>query len=185
MSKKTIMAATIIVFVLVVSIIVGFYITNKTNPSPQPIHSLSNFYLSDTKIFVVSANANHGYYPYPTVTNNDGSLIAENGEPCVVINVVIRNDYSTQNPAPNPIPISNNSTLVNIALHAEIFSGTTQIDSKDITNAFPIASVSTNKAFTELHYGENTTLNIYLATNSKDITSFQITPYYVGLLTPP
>jgi hypothetical protein len=74
---------------------------------------------------------------------------------------------------------------VNIALTAQIFDGTNQINAKDITNAFPIASVTTNKAFTRLNYGESTTLFIYLATNSRDVTSFEIIPVYIGLLIPP
>jgi hypothetical protein len=165
--------------------------STPTQPS-KPIQSVTGYYLpfdgNVSKIFVVSANASYGSYPYPTVTyppfgNPPRGLIAQNGEPCVIINVTLRNDYSTQNPAPNPVPF--NSTLVNIALTAQIFDGTNQINAKDITNAFPIASVTTNKAFTRLNYGESTTLFIYLATNSRDVTSFEIIPVYIGLLIPP
>jgi|SRR5208283_173707 len=165
---------------------------NESTSAIESIQSVSGYYLSymgnASGIFVVSENASYGSYPYPTVTyppfaNPPNGLIAQNGEPCVIINVIIRNDYSTQNPAPNPLPFG--STLVNIALTAQLFNGKNQINSTDITNAFPIASVTTNKAFTRLNYGENTTLSIYLATNSTDVTSFQIIPEYIGLLTPP
>ncbi len=166
--------------------------TIETAPAIEPIQSVSGYYLSymsnASRIFVVCANASYGSYPYPTVTyppfgSDPNGLIAQNGELCVIINVTLRNDYSTQNPAPNPLPF--NSTLVNIALTAQIFNGKNQINSTDITNAFPIASVATNKAFTRLNYGESTTLSIYLATNSTYVTSFQIIPDYIGLLTPP
>jgi hypothetical protein len=112
------------------------------------------------------------------------SVIAKNGESCVIINVTLRNDYSTQNPAPNSIP-NYNLTLTYVALTAHLFSGENQINATDITNAFPLDSVFTNRAFTSLSYGESTTLSIYLATDQTDITSFQLAPYYVGQMPPP
>jgi hypothetical protein len=179
--KKTLLVTTIITIFLV-SVIVGFYLSNQ---EPKPIQSLSNFYLGDSRIFVVSANATYGTYPGPTVTSNPiGLPIAENGEPCVIINVTLRNDYSNQHPAPGR-SLTKNSTLVYVALTANIYNGNKQVNAKDITNANQIASAGTNKAFTELNFGESTTLKIYLATNNTDITSFQIIPRYIGLLTPP
>jgi len=138
---------------------------------------------------VISANASYGSYPGPTVTSppfvNNTFGNAQNGEPCVIINVAIRNDYSTQNPAPNPWSSTDNSTLVTIALSAEIFGGNTQINGTDITNALPVASVSTNHAFARLDYGESTALSIFLATNNTDVTCFKLQAGYVGLWLPP
>lgn len=197
--KRNVGIAVLVIALMLIGLVAG--LTNDfstigiggSNPTPTaPTPSIptaqSGYYLNGSEIFVVSANASYGSYPYPTVTyppfaNPPNGLIAQNGEPCVIINVTIRNDYSTQNPAPNPVPY--NTTLVTIALTAQIFNGANQITAKDITNAFPIASVTTNKAFTRLNYGESTTLSVYLATNSTDVTSFQIIPVYIGLLTPP
>jgi len=78
-----------------------------------------------------------------------------------------------------------NSTIVYISLTALIFNGANQINAKDITNANFVISGSTNGAFTSLNYGESTTLYIYLATNNTDITSFQITPRWIGQVVPP
>lgn len=187
--KKKI-AIGIIIIVLSASLLtVGYYLANQTAPKPipQPIQSLSNYYLPNSKILVVSANATYGNYPGPTVTTGPyptESVIAESGEPCVIINVTLRNDYTIQNPAPNAIPYYN-STSTNIALTANLFSGETQINATDITNAFSLDSVFTNRAFTSLNYGESTILSIYLATNEMDITSFQLIPYYVSLAPPP
>jgi hypothetical protein len=172
----------------VIGIIFGYYFANQTEFSPKPIQSVSNFYLDESRIFVVSANASYGNYPYPTVTsppfgNPSGSPIAENGEPCVIINVTLRNDYSTEYPAPNPIP--HDTTLVYVAFTAHIFTGEKQINAKDITNADWVFSAGTNGAFTSLHYGESTTVTIYLATNNRDVTSFQLFTRYVGELVPP
>lgn len=190
MNKKLIAAIIIVMtFLLVVSIVSYYYLTK----SAMPIQSVSDYYLQyngiTSRIFVVSANATHGNYPGPTVTAvpyPTESVIAQSGEPCVIINVTLRNDYTTQNPAPNPVPLPNyNSTLTYIALTAHLFSGETQINATDITNAFPLDSVFTNRAFTSLNYGESTILSIYLATNETDITSFQLIPYYVGLAPSP
>jgi hypothetical protein len=142
--------------------------------------------LPDSRIFVVSANASYGNYPFPTVTNlpyANPVVIARQGEPCIVISVTLRNDYSSQNPAPNPDPY--NSSLVYISLTAEVFSGNSQISAKDITNALGVASAGTNSAFTSIPYGENTTVSIYLATNNKEVTSFQLHPRYIGGEVPP
>ena len=40
-------------------------------------------------------------------------------------------------------------------------------------------------AFASLSSGENATLTLYLGTNQKDITSFQIVTKYIGGIPPP
>ena len=154
---------------------------------PKSIPSESNFYLGNSRIFVVSANASYGTYPYPTVTSMphpSPSVIAKNGESCVIINVTLRNDYSTQDPPPNK-PAFHNASTVYVALTAKIFEGENQIDSRDITNAADIGSVFVNRAFTSFSYGETDTVTIYLATDNAAVTSFQLVPYYVGSFPPP
>ena len=79
----------------------------------------------------------------------------------------------------------NSASSAYIALSAEIFDGAQQIDSRDITNAADIGSVFLNRAFTSINYGETDTVTIYLATDSTNITSFQLVPFYFGALPPP
>jgi hypothetical protein len=202
MKRKRAVAIIVVVSIFVTSIVVGFYLSPQTTPNPQvsptpqisptrkPVivsDQFSPYYLhyqGDSRILVASANASYGSYPYPTVTNfPSGSPIAENGEPCVIINVTLRNDYSTQNPAPNPYSL--NSTKVYVALTALLFSGKEPISAKDITNANWISSASSNRGFTSLDYGESATLSLYLATNNKDITDFLLSAFYIGILPPP
>ena len=210
MTRKVLIAPIIVIIVLAVSFTGGLYETNQTNPSPKvsptpqvspsvapvigPIQSLSNYYLqydgNESRIFVVSANASYDSYPGPTVTSPPYATsdfgTAQHGEPCVTINITLRNDYSAQNPPPNSLsaPIDN-STLVYIGFEADIFEGNTKINATDITNALPVASFSTNHATASLDYGESTTFSIYLATNSTDVTSFDLQVGYLGLLLPP
>jgi hypothetical protein len=146
----------------------------KDKSAAAPIQSVSGYYLpyegKDSKIFIVSANANYGSYPYPTHTTFNGSLV-ENGEPCIIINVTIRDDYSTQYPPPNPN--SYDSTLVYVYLTAQIFSGENQIPATDL---LMVGMPPDGGTVAWLTSGEKATLTIYLATNQTDITSFQIVP---------
>jgi len=167
--------------------------TATPTPSTGTVTTQSNssYYLqyqgTESKIYVVSASAQNGYYPYPTVTvppflNWNESIIAENGEPCVIITVTLRNDYSTQNPAPNPVDHSN---LVHVGLTAQLSDGQNQITAKDITNANCIASFANNEATASMNYGDSATVTIYLATNSTNVASFQLQATYIGILIPP
>jgi hypothetical protein len=159
----------------------------------SPIQSVADCYLqsqgNESRIYVVSANASYGYYPYPTVTfpsyfNSNEKFVAENGEPCVIINVTLRNDYSLQYPAPNPSSLNNNSTEVYVSLTAQLFNNEGKVNSADITNAGYIASAGTNSAFTSLNYGESTTVTLYIATSNTNVTSFQLLPRYIGAQVP-
>jgi hypothetical protein len=186
MNRKMAIGLAIVVSA-VLSLVAVYYFANQTSPIPNPIQSVSNFYLDDSRIFVVSANASYGNYPYPTVTtypHPEPSIIAKHGEPCVIIKVTLRNDYSTQDPPPNN-PVPNSTSIVHVALTAKIFEGEDQIDSRDITNAADIGSVFVNRAFTSINYGETDTVTIFLATDSTNVTSFQLVPFYIGAYPPP
>lgn len=158
----------------------GYYLLYGTNLTVDG--NLAERAGNVSEIFLVSANASYGYYPYPTVTspNGDGVKLAEYGEPCVIISVTIRSDYSTQNPPPNPSP--GNSTSVYVFLTAQIFNGENQINATDIT---PPVGFANGGAYAPLRSGESATLTIYLATNNTNITRFQIVTRYIGGIPPP
>jgi hypothetical protein len=201
MNEKTFMAASIIIIILVPSLAVGYYWINKNNqnpefvprlpthtssPAPNPIPSQANFYLEDTRLFIISANASYSNYPFPTATYNPhgykgGEIIAQNGEPCVIINITLRNDYSAEFPLQSVW--KGNSTIVWFSLGAKLYSGIQQISARDITNA-----QGTQAGFGALveHfvYGENTTFTLFLATTSRNVTSFQIFDSWVGDVPP-
>ena len=190
MNKKTVVASLVVIVLVGSAFAVGYYLTSQSKNNPRSIPwFISGFYLGGSRILVVSADASYGNYPGPTVTplpfSNSSFGTATHGEPCVIINVTLRNDYSAQNPAPNPRFEGDNSTMVYVGLTGKLFSGESQINATDITNALPIASVGTNKAFTSLNYGESTTLSIYLATDNLDVSRFELVLFYVGLLLPP
>lgn len=185
-AKFIILASVIVVLVILLSafwIIPQIYPASKQTQPSKPIQSVSGYYLTYegniSRIFVVSANASYGKYPYSTQTTLNGSVV-KHGEPCVIINVTVRNDYSTQYPPPNPNPY--NSTVAWVYLTAQLFSGEKQISATDLLLFGMPPSAG---AFVSLNSGENGTLTIFLATKNTDITSFQIvTRYITGLPLP-
>jgi hypothetical protein len=154
------------------------------------IRPVAGYYLpyrgNISRIFVVSANVSSGFYPYPTrsaVGPAAGPPVVEEGEPCVVINVTLRNDYSARYPPPNPIPVPGSSGVVYVFLTAEIFNGSNEINATDLTH---VGLFPNSWSFVSLNSGETKILSIYLATASKsEITSFEIVPIYVGGIPPP
>lgn len=151
-----------------------------STPTPEPIPSVSGYYLpyegNNSRIFVVSANASYGYYPGPTRQGLlSGLIVVEHGEPCVIIDVVIRNDYSIQNPSPSPNEF--NQSLTWVFLTAQLFSDENQINATDLTKVGMPASGYT---FVNPLYGESANLTLYLGTNSTDVTSFQLIAIYIA-----
>jgi hypothetical protein len=132
-----------------------------------------------SRIFVVSTSISSGSYPYPTrsaIGQTGGPPVVEKGEPCVIINVTVRNDYSTKYPPSPQYP--GLPTLAYVFLTAKIFSGNNEINATDLTRVgMPPDSLS----YASLKGGETATISIYLATTSKsEITSFQIVPAWIG-----
>jgi hypothetical protein len=119
---------------------ISFWPSHAVKPDLAPMQPITGYYLTfrgnTTRIFVVSANVSSGSYPYITRTalgSKSGSPpVVETDEPCLIINVTIRNDYSTQLPMPNPHPVS--PTFAYVFLTATIFSGDKQINSIDLTH---------------------------------------------------
>lgn len=131
---------------------------------------------NESRIFLVSANASYGRFPYDTRYGiNGNTILARHGEPCIIIDVTIRNDYSTQYPA--PFSSIMNLSLADVTFTAQLFSGEKQVNTVDLLQG-PFADEG--GAMAVLPYGESGTFSLYIATNNYDITSFQIVPWYIG-----
>jgi hypothetical protein len=142
--NKIIIAVLAVVAVLFVSFWVtqeiSFWPSSAVKPNVTAMQHITGYYLTfqgnTTKIYVVSATASSGSYPYETrqaLGSKSRSLpVVEKGEPCVIINVTIRDDYSEQSPVPDHF--SGNPTLAYVFLTAKIFNGDKQINSVDLTH---------------------------------------------------
>jgi hypothetical protein len=104
-TRRRVLFVILFVLALVVSLVACLLIICE-DPSPlaniQPINS---YYLlspsgNESRIFLVSATPNYGTYPYPDAEGLPGKLNIHMGDPCLILNVTIRNDYSAQNPLP-------------------------------------------------------------------------------------
>ncbi|MGA2681411.1 MAG: hypothetical protein ABSF44_06375 [Candidatus Bathyarchaeia archaeon] len=186
--NKLIIAALAIVAVLLASFWVtqqiSFWPSNAVKPDVTAVPPITGYYLNfqgnTTKIFVGSATVSSGSYPYPTrsaLGSKSGSPpVVEKGEPCVIINVTIRNDYSEQSPVPDHFP--GHPTLAYVFLTAKIFNGDKQINSVDLTH---VGLPPDAWSLAGLQGGENETISIYLATTSRtEITGFEIVPMLIG-----
>ncbi len=187
--NKIIIATLALVAVLLVSFWVtqqiSFWPSHAVKPNVAPMQPITGYYLpfqdNTTKIFVVSASISSGFYPYSTrsdLSKPGGPPVVEKGEPCVIINVTVRNDYSTQYPPPNLPPYSSTTAFAWVFLTAKIFSGSIEINAADLTQVgLPPDSLSS----ASLNGGETATISVYLATASeREITSFQIVPEWIG-----
>lgn len=154
-------------------------------PVIGPFPPAAGYYLpyrgNISRIFVVSTSISSGFYPYPTrsaIGQTGGPPVVEKGEPCVIINVTVRNDYSAQYPPPAQFPNSPTPAFAYVFLTAKIFSGNNEINATDLTN---VGLPPTSWSSAGLNAGETQTISIYLATTSKSkITSFQIVPVWIG-----
>jgi len=194
---------SVIILVLVVSIIVGIYLASQTgtnqptSPTPlptstalptttaaaEPTQPTYGYYLplsngSISRIFVISASASFGYYPGSSRIGLNGEQVEE-GEPCYIINVTVRNDYSPQNPPPNYYPNPNSALDSNytfVGLLANVYYDQTKLNATDLSRV----GLPPDAAIHEIVFGEIETFHIYLRTNNTEITGFQILPVEVS-----
>ncbi len=130
-------------------------------------------YQGSSRILVLSANATYGHFPY-NITRLNGQVVGVIGQPCVLVNVTIRNDYSSQNLPPLH---DGNSTSVYVRLTALLFNGETQIDTTDLLHVGLPPSAATE---VWVPGGESAMATIYLAPDNWNITSFQIVPLSIS-----
>ena len=176
MNKKAMVLLTTCILGLVVVFVADVvYSPSGLHQGIIPVaRALSNYYLpygngSDSKIFVLSACANYGYYPFATrYSLQNGSVpVVTEGERCIIINSKIRNDYPTS---------------MWTFLTGQLFNGETQINTTDLTQVGLFPNCLT---FANLNSGESATLSIYLSASNWNITSFKIVLVYVGEIPPP
>jgi hypothetical protein len=169
---------------VIIAVVIFFQFFVSRIPVTEPFQSAAGYYLpyegNISKIFVISSNASYGFYPYGTRTSLGGVTVVTHGEPCFIINVTMRNDYSSQFPPPYPNP--HYPTSVVVILTGTLFNGSNQINTTDL---FRVGLPPDAGAFTGMNGGEDATLSLYLAINQRDVTSFHIVPIFIGGTPPP
>ncbi len=131
-----------------------------------------------SKIFVLSetsswATANQSYL------DSEGQMIPQ-GSQLFVVSVTLRNDYSSENPA----PAAGESQAAPIEGTAYIYLNTILYNKDGIVDAVNVSpsDFTVPPAYTGvvLASGQTNSVNIYLATNKTDVSSFLVSLNFVG-----
>jgi hypothetical protein len=174
---KKILALVLVVACIVLADLLVFFTsklteipaTNVKPISPHYLNSTPDLYgnFSQTRIFLVSATPRYGYH---------------NGEPCFIINVTVRNDYSAAQPVPDNA-YTNNTGAAWICLTAQLYDHNgTQIEAQDVTNQY-LLPFSRPQYY--LESGETMHFEIDMATTHRDIDNYNIQLLYIGALPAP
>ncbi len=202
--------ATIIVIVFVISVAVILVFrpapqsTNSNPVIPQITPNPAPYYLEypeypgqmrngNSSILLVSATTSYGPYPFAQFSQLWSRPGAQKGDPCLIINVTLRNDYAVGNPVGTNM-VGQNSTTAYLYLTAQIFNQQGLVQADDVTPPYqygnPPAPVNNPPipypgAFIRLDSGETGTTTMYIATSHQDITHFAIFLIYIGSMAPP
>lgn len=151
--------------------------------SPPPegpatdVKPTSAHYLGSSKIYMVSATPRYGHHPGISGVTTTTPLVQE-GDSCFIINVTVRNDYSTEQPPPIDGTLETGSAVFIVTAKIYDRNGQ-QIDAQDVTNPYMMPIHIPQH---ELQYGESESLDIYLATSRRDIGSFDIVMLALGTI---
>ncbi len=185
--KLIVLAVGLIVLVVSIFVFLSFLLSSVSTPTVANVEPVVPHYLSyngnESKIFLVSATSTYGSYPGPSVPQMGSMPGVQKGDPCFIINVTVRNDYSAENPLPDQSIFNMNNPDANVYLTAEIFNTQGQINATDVTPPYP--GVPFSGAYTSLASGENATVTIYMASSHRDIDHFEIILEYVGSVPAP
>jgi flagellar basal body-associated protein FliL len=99
MNKRLVLAAIVIVLVAIILFSLAHFLQSSV-PTPQPkgeehLHFVSNYQGGvETKVYLVNSMLFYGVYNESfTRSGATGSYSVNKGDPCVIINGTIRNDY--------------------------------------------------------------------------------------------
>jgi hypothetical protein len=176
--------SAITLFVLVIVVLAGFtiYLSGTLTPSRGSTaipHYLvyndktSKIYLIDS--FTSYRNANETY------TTPDGQIV-EKGTPLFVITMTMRNDYTSDNPAPpldNQEQTSPADGTAYLYLTAQLYDKEGQLNATNVSvSDFSLTAASGTGLV--LSSGQTAQVNIYIATSQTNINKYEVNLYFLG-----
>lgn len=177
-TKKRIVL-TVIIILLFISITIFVYwaglLTPKTNAfSPHYLMHKgieSKIYLASTTSAYAIANQ--------TYLSSDGQIVAK-GSQLFTISLMLRNDYSSDNPPPSlNTPITPIDGTAYICLNITLLSKNEVINTINVTPS-DFSTLSSDQIGLVLASGQTDTINIYLATDNKAVSDFIVNLVFVG-----
>jgi len=156
--------AILIITVIVVS--ASLLIFSQLSESPvAKIDPPAPSYIANSKIFLLSASSNYGYY---------------DANHCFIAHLTVRNDYTTQNPVDNETgSFKGNSWFIILAKLYD--KNGNLIDSHELVpvNQHP------NYNQQNLTSGENVSFSVYMATSSRAVDHYTLVFGYLGSIPVP
>jgi hypothetical protein len=171
---------------VVLGLVIGLYSWNAlfASSSNSNIEGPSSGYLTyypsfkgekETMIFLVSTdNPRYGFYNWSDDEWWGGEV--HEGDPCFIVNVTARNDYTTDpiwTDEDSPPDMYNN----HVKLTAHLYDQQGRVDAVDVT--YPINSFHGGHVF-KVEPEETHSVTLYLATDCKDIDRYEIYVTYIG-----
>jgi len=173
MKRFVLLVAVAVVLVSVLGVYYSYESSNASNiegpSSGYLIEGPSSF---ETKIFLVSTdNPRYGFYKW-----SDSNWDVHEGDPCFIVNVTVRNDYTTD---PLWTDEDSPSGLINnhVKLTAYLYNQQGKVDAVDVT--YPINSLHGGHVF-RVEPEETHSVELYLATECKGIERYEIYVTYIG-----
>ncbi|MCL1966021.1 MAG: hypothetical protein FWF66_03540 [Candidatus Bathyarchaeota archaeon] len=126
----------------------------------------------ESKLFLVSANASYGVYS-ANMFWGGGTFV---GQDCFAITAKIRSDYTLEELQKFSVYSDGyHSGNVYFAVRVTLYDGASQVSASDVSGAI-VGSMSPPLGVPQwdLSYGETGTVEIYLATNSRNIDNYSI-----------
>jgi hypothetical protein len=174
----------IILLVLIIIVVTGFtiYLSGTlTKPGDSSVipgylvynEKTSKIYIIDS--FTSYSNANETY------TTADGQIV-EKGTPLFVITMTLRNDYTSDNPAPplqNQDQTSPPDGTAYLYLTAQLYDKDGELNATNVSvSDFSLTSASGTGLV--LSSGQTASVNIYLATSQTNINKYEVNLNFLG-----
>ena len=179
MKKPILVVAVAVILVLVIGLYFWNLMFSPSNSST--IEGPSSGYLTyypefkggnETMIFLVSTdNPRYGFYNWNDTKWYGGEV--HEGDPCFIVNITVRNDYIDPIIADSPL---NGTFYKYISLTTYLYDEQGRVDAVDVT--YPINRIWGGHWFS-VNPGETHSLEVYLATESKDIERYEIYVNYI------
>jgi hypothetical protein len=174
----------ITLLILVIVVVAGFTVYLIGTLTTQGVSSVIPRYLvyndKTSKIYLIDAftsysNANETY------ATPDGQVV-EKGTPLFVITMTLRNDYTSDNPAPplhNQDQTSPADGTVYLYLTAQLYEKDGQLNATNVSvSHFSLPAVPGTGLV--LSSGETAPVNIYMATSQTNINKYEVNLYFLG-----
>lgn len=174
----------IISLVLLIVVVAGFIIYLSGTPTKSGDSSVIPRYLSynekTSKIYLIDSFTSYSKANI-TYSTADGQIV-EKGNTLFVITLTLRNDYTSDNPAPplqNQDQTSPADGTAYLYLTAQLYDKEGKLNATNVSiSDFSLTAVS--GAGLVLSSGQTTPVNIYMATSQPNIDKYEVNLYFLG-----